>query len=438
MTDREKALHIVQTLRNQGRYAVLAGGCVRDMLLGIEPHDYDIATKAYPDEVEALFTNTKAVGKAFGVVLVNIEGTDFEVATFRSDGEYFDGRRPSTVHFSDIKEDAERRDFTVNALFYDPLDKKVIDFVGGQEDLKNKILRFVGDPETRIKEDKLRLLRFVRFILKLGFEMNKESFLAVRLHSPDIYKVSPERIREELMKMLEVGKPRQMVQLLMGTHLMHHILPEVAELAECEQDSEWHPEGDVLTHTIMVMEELKDEPSLLQLAAMFHDIGKPSTSVVRDGRITNRGHASVGKEMTEKRMRELKFSNDEIELVTSLVHHHMKGHVAPHMKKSKLKRLLAEPWAEMLVKLAMADQKASHGDTEGAEFLKEKFETWEPEDVKPEPLITGNDLINLGLEPGPIFSEILDAVSDGQLEGDLNTWEEAIDYVCATWDLPAR
>jgi poly(A) polymerase len=429
MTEKEKALHIVETLRNEGRYAVLAGGCVRDMLLGIKPKDYDIATEAYPDEVEALFPNTKAVGKAFGVVLVNIEGADFEVATFRSDGEYLDGRRPSTVHFSSIEEDAKRRDFTVNALFYDPLDDKVIDFVGGMADLENKVLRFVGDPEERIEEDKLRLLRFVRFLLKLKFQMDEKSFMAVRMNAPAIFKVSSERIREELMKMLEVGQPRKMVQLLMQTHLMELILPEVAALDGCEQDPIWHPEIDTLVHTIMVMENLKDEHPLLQLAAMFHDVGKPTTMEVRDGRITNRGHASVGKEMTEKRMRELKFSNDEIDLVASLVHHHMKGHVAPHMRKSKLKRLLAEPWAEMLIKLAMADQKASHGDTNGAEFLKEKFETWEPEEIKPEPLVNGHDLIELGFKPGPIFSKILDTVSDEQLEGNLNTREEAIAFV---------
>lgn len=436
MTEREKALHIVETLRNEGRYAVLAGGCVRDMLLGIKPKDYDIATKAYPDEVESLFPKTKAVGKAFGVVLVNIEDTDFEVATFRSDGEYLDGRRPSKVHFSSIEEDANRRDFTVNALFYDPLDKKVIDFVGGREDLKNKVLRFVGNAEDRIKEDKLRMLRFVRFALRLGFEMDHDSFMTVRKHAHEIFQVSPERIREELMKMLEVGKPREMVQLLMQTHLMELILPEVAALESCEQDEIWHPEGDVLTHTIMVMENLKDEHPLLQLAAMFHDIGKPATKEERDGRITNRGHASVGRELAEKRMKELKFSNEEIELVTSLVHHHMKGHVAPHMRKSNLKRLLAQPWAEELVKLAMADQEGSHGDTDGAEFLKEKFETWEPEEIKPEPLITGHDLMELGFKPGPIFSHILDAVSTEQLEGLLTSKFSAINYVKTNWSLP--
>lgn len=423
---------VCRLLQKKGHQAVFAGGCVRDKLLGIEPHDFDIATSATPDEVQSVFPGGKAVGKAFGVVLVKFSRHEFEVATFRTDGEYSDGRRPDSVTFASMEEDALRRDFTINAIFFDPISNEFHDFVGGRDDIGNKILKFVGDPFERIEEDKLRMLRFCRFAGKFKFNLDSHSFDAVRAMSPQLHFVAPERIREEFMKMLALGTPRGVMEILFKTHLIHRIIPEVADLEGCNQDPVHHPEGDVLTHTLMVMDSVKDEDPILQLAALLHDIGKPATTQVIDGKISHKGHEKVGASMTEAIMHRLKFSNDEIEHVVALVEDHMKVHVVKDMKKSTIKKLLSTSHADDLIKLGKADV-FGRNDDGGWSLLEEHRDSWEPEIVKPEPIITGRHLIEMGFEPGPIFKEILSAVQDEQLEDNIVSEEQAIKFVQERW-----
>lgn len=410
------AKKIVKVLQKNGYEAVFAGGCVRDMLLGIEPHDYDIATSATPDVVESLFKHTKAVGKAFGVILVRMKGVDFEVATFRKDGNYSDGRRPDTVSFSTMKEDAERRDFTVNAMFYDPIKKEVIDHVYGISDLTLKTLRFVGNANHRIEEDHLRLLRAVRFALKLDFELDPSTFEAIRRNAYLVNRIAPERVREEFVKILEVGKPRRMMDLLFSTHLMQMIFPEIVALKDSPQYFEYHPEGDVLEHTILVMEKLIGQKTEVQLAGMFHDVGKPDTLKFEDGKPTNKGHAVVSADMAEQIMFRFKFSTDEIGFVKNLVTDHMKSHHTKEFKKSTLKKYLALPYINELLILNKADALSASRSVEYVEYIEEKLNEFEPEEIKPAPFVNGYDLIELGLKPGPMFKILLDEMMDFQLE----------------------
>ena len=423
------ATKIVKILQDAGHEAVFAGGCVRDMLLEIEPHDFDIATSALPDQVESLFKNTKAVGKAFGVILVRLDKIDFEVATFRSDGNYSDGRRPDSVSFTTMENDSDRRDFTVNSMFLDPIKEHLFDFNWGERDIENKVIRFVGDEKTRIQEDNLRLLRAVRFAVKFDFNFDFFTFKNIKFHAHLVKNVSPERIREELVKMFLINKPRRMMELLMSTGLMEHILPEVKEMDMSLHNLKFHPEGDVLEHTIIVMEKLVGRPLELQFAGLFHDIGKPSTMVMKEGQPTNHGHAEVGAEIAEEIMLRLKFSNKEIELVKNLVGGHMKMNQVRHFKKSTIKRYLALPYIEDLISLAVADAQASTGDMSQVDFIRDKLEEWEPEEIKPVPILTGKDLIGLGIKPGPIFKEILNEIETLQLEGIIVSVAEAIYHV---------
>jgi len=429
MTLINKATKIVKILQRNGYEAVFAGGSVRDMLLGIFANDYDIATSATPDQVESLFKDTKAVGKAFGVILVKFRDVDFEVATFRNDGKYTDSRRPDSITFSSIVEDAKRRDFTVNAMFYDPVRKKVIDYVNGRKDLTNKVIRFVGNADERIKEDNLRLLRAIRFALKLGFKLDPFTFADIRRNAHLVKGVASERIREELVKMIKVGKPRLMMQLLFSTRLMHEIFPEVVNMKDSPQYPEFHPEGDVLEHTILVMEKLVGEKLEVQLAGMFHDIAKPVTLKFDNGRPTNKGHDVIGSDMVEQIMLRLKFSTDEIELVKNLVADHMRHHVVKEFRKSTLKRYLALPYIDDLMLLNEADTLSASGTMEHIEYLREKMNEWEPEVIKPKPMVTGYDLIKLNLKPGPIFGTILREVEDFQLEGTITNRRQALKFL---------
>lgn len=434
----KNTLTILKTLHEAGYEAVIAGGAVRDKLLGLTPHDFDIATSATPMEVEELFEKTLPHGKAFGVVVVMMPGMDpYEVATFREDGEYLDGRRPSTVEFSNMEEDAKRRDFTINAMFWNPLKDEVIDLVGGKEDLKNKVLRFVGDPEERIIEDKLRLLRAVRFAVKFDFTMEEETFKAVTANAPKVAAVvSAERIQEELTKLFMLGKPREALDLLLATGLLHEVLPEVEALVNTPQNPKWHPEGSVFQHTIMVMEALDVNTSLLVWSALLHDIGKPETTFVdEEGVIKATGHENVGAELAEKMLRRLKFSNFFVGAVKALVADHMRVKYCVEMRKSKLKKLLAQENLLELKLLGKADSEASTGMLEWYEFLKKAEETFEPEEIRPDPLITGAHLIKLGFTPGPLFKEILDNVSTRQLEEELTTETEALEFVTANWSI---
>ena len=303
----KQAIQIIETLKSNGFQAVFAGGYVRDMLLVAKSGDIDIATNALPEQVESLFEKTVPVGKAFGVIVVVIDNFEFEVATFRNDGQYSDGRRPDSVEFSSIEEDAKRRDFTINGLFYDPVDAKVLDFVNGESDIKAGIVRFIGDAEARIAEDKLRLLRGVRFALRFDFDLEQASYEAIKKNAEQVSLVSKERIMAELVKMMKLEKPRRMFELLFDTGLIHYVLPDIEALQGVEQDPNWHPEGDVLEHTIRVMGHLKGESLEVQFAGMFHDVSKPETAEKIDGRITNREHARIGAKKTREILEALKF-----------------------------------------------------------------------------------------------------------------------------------
>ncbi len=425
-----KAKKVVRTLQKAGYQAVFAGGAVRDIFLGNIPHDYDIATSAKPDEVQGLFKNTNAVGKAFGVILVKLKGETFEVATFRKDGNYSDGRRPDSVEFSSMEEDAKRRDFTINAMFFDPIKKKVFDFEQGQLDLDNKEINFVGKPIERIKEDNLRLLRAIRFAIKLDFTIGTETWEAIKKNAHLVNNVAPERIREEFIKMLQLGSPRKMVNLLFNSNLINHILPEMVDLKDSPQREDFHPEGDVLTHTILVMEKLIGEKIEVQIAGMLHDVGKPKALVIEDdGTPTHKGHEVISTEIAEKIMLRLKFSNDEIDLVKNLVGDHMRHHVAKKWKKSTMKRFLSLPHFEDLIILNKADTLSASNDLSDIDFILSKVNEWEPEIIKPKAIVSGHDLIKLGLKPGPIFKIVLLEVETEQLEGNIVNRKQALKFL---------
>lgn len=430
----EAAIKICKRLQSKNFKAVFAGGCVRDQFLGQEPHDFDVATSAMPEEVINIFPGSREVGKAFGVILVKLAGHEFEVATFRQDGKYIDGRHPEWIKFATMEEDASRRDFTINAMFFDPIGHKTYDFFGGLKDLDLGLIRFVDRAEKRIQEDKLRMLRFCRFASRPGFRATAEGVLSVKLFSKDIQKIAPERVREELMKMLDKSEPRKMMDLLLHTGLMEEILPEVAATKGCKQSPIHHPEGDVWEHTVIVMEQLVEESALLKLAAMLHDIGKVPCFKIEDGKIKSHGHDKAGAEMVDSIMRRLKFSNEEREHVVALVRDHMKVHEVKKMKKSTMKKLLSASHADDLIKLGKADSFGRHFEEgQGWELLQDFRDKWEPEEIKPEPLLTGKDLIAMGFNPGPLFKEILGALQDEQLEGNILSKEEATELVEARW-----
>jgi poly(A) polymerase len=425
------ARKIVRRLREAGHQALFAGGCVRDSLMGKTPHDFDIATSARPEQVQALFPRTIAVGAQFGVILVVEEGRDYQVATFRSDGTYLDGRHPRSVSFTTPEGDARRRDFTINGLFYDPIEGKVLDFVGGREDLETRTLRAIGNPAERFAEDKLRLLRAVRFATVLDFTIEADTWNALCAAAETIHDVSAERVRDELVKIFASPQRLRGFDLLDASGLMEEILPEIEPLRGCEQPPDFHPEGDVFVHTRLMLALLpRDASVLLVLATLFHDLGKPPT-MERDhtGRIRFSGHESVSAQMTEKIMRRLRFSNEEIEATTAMVQNHMVFKDVQNMRVSRLKRFLARPTFDDELELHRVDCLASHGNLDNYEFLKRRDEDLANEPLIPPPLVTGHDLIALGWKPGPKFKTILEAVQVRQLEGILRTREEAISWV---------
>ena len=421
---------IVQRLRDAGFTAFYAGGCVRDMLLGKTPKDYDVATSARPEEVQKLFQNTYAVGAHFGVVVVHEHGEDFEVATFRSDGAYVDGRRPEGVVFSSPQLDAERRDFTINGLFYDPFEDKVHDYVNGQRDLEARILRAIGDPVARFREDKLRILRAVRFGAGLGFAIDPATWTAVQQHAADIHDVSAERIREELVRIFTSPTRVRGFDLLVESGLMQHVLPELMTLQGCEQPPQFHPEGDVFVHTRAMLGLLPEQVSIpLVFSVLFHDIGKPPTQTVDEtGRIRFNGHDKLGAEMTQRIMERLKFSNAEAEAIVSGVANHMVFKDVKGMRVSKLKRFMARPGFADELELHRVDCISASGMLDNYEFIKARIEEFANEPLIPPPLINGNDLKALGLKPGPQFKEILEAAANLQLEGTLTTREAALEW----------
>jgi poly(A) polymerase len=434
-TLREKATEIVKVLREAGFRAYWAGGCVRDLVMGHEPQDYDVATDARPEQVMKLFSKTVPVGVSFGVVKVLVEEDAFEVATFRADGRYLDGRHPVEVHFAGEKEDALRRDFTLNGMFYDPLKEQVIDHVGGQRDIKAGIIRAIGSPLERFTEDKLRLMRAVRFSTRFGYAIEPQTESALRDLAPQITQVSAERIRDELEKMLMGPHPAESLRLLHKTGLLNVILPEVGAMEGVEQPKEFHPEGDVLTHTLIMLEEmtrpLESSPPQtfeLAMAVLLHDVGKPPTFEVRD-RIRFDNHCEIGARMTEAIGQRLRLSNKQTEIVAALVRDHLKFKDVQRMRESTLKRFLRQPHFDLHLELHRLDCLASHGDLTNWEFCRKKLVELPPEIIRPPRLLTGDDLVELGYSPGPLFSEILTVVEDSQLEGRIKTREEAIALV---------
>jgi putative nucleotidyltransferase with HDIG domain len=434
----KKALSIVETLARNGFIAVYAGGCVRDHLLNLEPHDIDIATDATPDQIETLFEKTVAVGKAFGVIVVILDGEEFEVATFRKDSESSDGRHPDSVTFTSMEEDAKRRDLTINGLFYDPMADKVYDFVDGVRDINRGVIRLIGDPDKRVEEDRLRLLRVIRFAARLNFGIDHYTYRTVMNHAHMIMTVSRERIADEMTKILRVENTTVAFEYLDQTGLLKAILPEISAMIGCEQPPEFHPEGDVYTHTMLALSLLEDNASdTLLWGTLLHDVGKPPTQTFED-RIRFSGHDGVGTKIAEEILRRFKFSNDFIEHVCALVENHMKFSAAEKMRVSKLKRFFALPKFDEHMELHRVDCESSHGGTEHYEFVKEKLKTYEatPEEVtvaKLPRIFTGHDLIEMGYVVGPIFRDILTDVEDHQLEGTITTKEQAIAYVKETY-----
>ena len=425
------ARDIARRLREQGHIAYFAGGSVRDLLRGETPKDIDIATDARPDAVQAIFARTYAVGAHFGVIVVLENGLQFEVATFRSDGAYLDGRRPTQVHFSTAEEDAARRDFTINGMFFDPVANEVIDFIGGRADLEGRVIRAIGDPAERFAEDRLRILRAVRFATVLGFEIEPSTWTAVVASASSINDISAERIREELVRIFLSPNRARGWDLLDSSGLMAAILPEVEAMKGCEQPPQFHPEGDVFKHTRIMLELLPREASLpLVFSVLFHDIGKPPTSSVdEEGRIRFNGHDRIGAEMTEAIMERLRFSRAEIDATVEAVRQHMVFKDVPNMRVAKLKRFMARPTFDDELELHRVDCASSHRMMENYDFLRQKKEEFANEPIIPPPLVRGDDLIALGLKPGPRFGEILEAVETRQLEGALKDREEALEWV---------
>jgi poly(A) polymerase len=425
----ELAREIVRKLKNAGHQAYFVGGCVRDMVLGGEPKDYDIATSARPAEITALCPGSDLVGAHFGVVLVREQGVQVEVATFRSDHTYVDGRHPVSVEFeTDPRQDVVRRDFTINALLLDPDRNEVLDFVGGRADLQNRLVRAIGDPETRFREDHLRLLRAVRFAARLDYQIETATLEALQSLHHLILKVSAERVRDELIRILTEGRARRGFELLDETGLLADLLPEVAAMKGVAQPHEYHPEGDVWIHTLLLLEKLQKPSVALAMGALLHDVGKPPTFRVAE-RIRFDGHVEKGVEMATAIMNRLRFSNDQIRQATGLVANHMRFKDVPQMKESTLKRFLRlENFPEHL-ELHRLDCLSSHGQLELYRFMKQKWDEMPPDQLKPPPLITGQDLIAAGYQPGPAFARILAAVEDAQLESRIRTREEALALV---------
>jgi poly(A) polymerase len=443
---KQHAVTVIGTLRERGFQAYLCGGCVRDLLLDREPADYDVTTDATPDQVMRIFPETYAVGAQFGVVLVPIpqdpsrESTTsdvspkanvIEVATFRSDVGYSDGRHPDQVRYSkDPREDVARRDFTINGLLMDPISNEVLDFVGGREDLAARQVRTIGDPEQRFGEDRLRMLRALRFAARFEYSIDPPTFAAIQKLAPRIDQVSHERVRDELTKMLTEGHARQAFLLLDESELLREVLLEVSAMKGVEQPPQFHPEGDVFVHTLLLLQNLPHPCSTtLAWGALLHDVGKPPTFRVAPDRIRFDGHVEVGVKMAEEICRRLRFSTEDTEQILALVNHHMRFAHVTQMKESTLKKFLRMPGFEEHLHLHRMDCQSSHGDLTSYTFAKEKLATIPPEKMRPTPLLTGDDLIEAGYVPGPRFKEILAAVEDGQLESRLQSKREAMEFV---------
>jgi poly(A) polymerase len=414
-----QAESIVRQLVQAGHVAVYAGGCVRDALLERAYPDVDIATSATPDQVQALFPKASdPQGKAFGVIRLRMDEHVFEIATFRVDGPYLDGRRPSSVIFTTAEEDARRRDFTINGMFFDPLKNEVLDYVQGRTDLAAKTIRAIGDPVARFTEDRLRLFRALRFAVQLDFEIEPSTWKALVSLAPDSKVISPERVRDELVKVFISPNPARGLDLMYDSGLLAVWIPELLEMRGCAQSPEHHPEGDVWVHTRLLLTHLKNPSPVLAFSALLHDVGKPRTSKTEpNGRIRFFGHEGVGARMADEILRRLRFSNDDIGAITACIANHMAFKDAPHMRVSTLKRMLARPTFSEELELHRIDCSSSHGQLDIHAFLQNKLSEFSQEEIKPKPLVTGHDLQELGAKPGPAMGKILHQLMDEQLEG---------------------
>ncbi|MGB0038865.1 MAG: CCA tRNA nucleotidyltransferase [Terriglobales bacterium] len=439
----------MRTLRERGFQAYFAGGCVRDMLLSREPADYDVSTDATPQEVMRIFPQSLAVGAQFGVVLVPEKPTTtedaeehggnaaaVEVATFRSDIGYSDGRHPDEVRFTkDPREDVQRRDFTINGMLLDPITNEVLDFVGGRADLKAGIVRAIGDPSRRFAEDKLRMLRAARFAARFEYTIEPVTFAAIQEFAPQIHQVSQERVREELTKMLTEGRARRAFLLLDESGLLREVLPEISRMKGVEQPPQFHPEGDVFVHTLLLLDKLPAGSSkTLAWGALLHDVGKPATFRVAPDRIRFDGHVDVGVKIAAGICRRLRFSNDETDQILALVDNHMRFAQVRQMNESTLKKFLRMPAFDEHLELHRMDVLSSNGFLDAYDYAQERLRSMPPEVMRPRPLLSGDDLIAAGYAPGPRFKEILGAIEDAQLEGRVATQEAAIEMV--TRDFP--
>ena len=430
MKARELAESICARLREAGYQALFNGGCVRDLILGREPADYDVSTDATPEGVQQLFQESLAVGAQFGVIVVLDNSTQVEVATFRSDIGSADGRHPERVEFSSSPEqDVRRRDFTINGLLMDPRNGRILDYVGGQADIKARIIRAIGDPELRFEEDKLRMARAVRFAARFGYAIEPRTFAAIQKLAPKICQVSQERLRDELTKMLTEGAARRAFELLDETGLLRELLPEVAKMKGVPQPPQFHPEGDVWTHTLLMLEKLPaGVPRTLAWGVLLHDIGKPATfrpPTRPDDRIRFDEHVEVGVRVAEEICRRFRFSNDDAEQVAALVGNHMRFKDVPQMRDSTLKRFARLPRFEEHLELHRLDCLSSHGNLSSYDFVRNFLAKTPPQGVHPPRLLNGEDLKKMGFQPGPKFKEILNFVEDAQLEGRIATPEDA-------------
>src|SRR5213596_295517 len=427
----EAARKVAARLREDSYIAYFAGGCVRDIVRRQITKDFDIATDARPEVVQRLFSRTHAVGAHFGVILVLENNFQFEVATFRSDDAYIDGRHPSAVRFSSPEEDAKRRDFTINGMFYDPVAEKVIDFVAGCADIAAKLLRAIGDPAQRFAEDRLRMLRAVRLATVLDYKFDKQTWDALLANAASINQISAERIRDELMRIFLSPSRTRGWDLLDSSGLMRAILPEIEAMKGCKQPEQFHPEGDVFEHTRLMLQFLTEKVSVpLVFSVLLHDVAKPVTATIDEtGRIRFSAHDRIGAEMTEKIMRRLRFSGAEIEATVEMVRQHMVFKDVPKMRVAKLRRFMARPTFGDELELHRVDYQGSHRMLDNYKFLLRKREEFANEPIIPPPLLRGDDLIALGLKPGPKFGEILEALETRQLEGGLRTADEAFEWV---------
>ena len=429
MSLREKAIFVVKQLRQEGYESYLAGGCVRDMLLHKSPKDYDIATSARPEDIQRIFADTVPLGAQFGVVLVLIDGEPLEVASFRYDGPYLDGRRPIQVRYGSLQEDIQRRDFTINGMVYDPIDDRMIDLVDGQKDLARKSVRAIGNPRQRFAEDRLRMLRAVRFAAGLNFTIDADTFAAIQELAPTIVEISWERIGDEITRILIEGAARRGFELLDDGGLLVPLIPEIVAMKGTPQSPDYHPEGDVFQHTMLLLEHLEAPTETLAYGCLLHDVAKPLCVRQEAQRITFYGHTERGAEMSEAILKRLKRSRAVGQRVGYLVHSHLRHVQAPQMRLSTLKRFLREDGIGELLELARIDALSSSGDLQYYQFCKERLAELDNEEIRPMPLLRGGDLIAIGLTPGPSFADILRRAEDAQLGGELTSREEALAWL---------